>query len=322
MQTLTAPDSKRTTQLVEAARLYYEHGLSQERIALKLGVSRPSVSRLLQSARDEGIVRIEIVDPLDRGTKIEDQLRETFQLKKAVVVPNDGEPDHIIKQRLGEAAVILLDQLIEKGITLGVSWGTTMQAIASRLQRRTVKDMIVVQLNGGISRAEYDTHASEIAQKMGLNYSAIPYLLPLPAVVDHADVKRAIVSDKNIARALQLSRKADIALFTVGSFGHDSVLVKADYFEKKEVNTLLKRGAVADICSRIINHDGEICSSELNDRTIGIELDELKKKRHAIAVAGGKEKLSAIRAGLKGQWFNTLITDEWVANELLQGAVE
>lgn len=320
MQTLTAPDSKRTTQLVEAARLYYEHGLSQERIALKLGVSRPSVSRLLQSARDEGIVRIEIIDPLDRGTKIEDQLRETFRLKKAVVVPNDGESDHIIKQRLGEAAVILLDQLIEKGITLGVSWGTTMQAVASRLHRRTVKDMIVVQLNGGISRAEYDTHASEIAQKMGLNYRAIPYLLPLPAVVDHADVKRAIVSDKNIARALELSRKAEIAIFTVGSFGHDSVLVKADYFEKKEVNVLLKHGAVADICSRIINHNGEICSTELNDRTIGIELDELKKKRHAIAVAGGKEKLSAIRAGLKGQWFSTLITDEWVANELLQEA--
>ncbi len=315
-----AAGEKRTTQLVEVARLYYEHNFSQERIALKLGISRPTVSRLLQSARDEGIVRIEIVDPLHRGTQIEDQLREVFRLKKAVVVPNDDEADHIIKQRLGEAAVILLDQLVEEAITLGVSWGTTMQAVASRLNRKAIKDMIVVQLNGGISRAEYDTHASEIAQKMGLNYSAIPYLLPLPAVVDQPDVKRAIVSDKNIAKALELSRKADIAMFTIGSFGHGSVLVKADYFESNEVDDLLAGGAVADICSRIINHDGHLCSSELNDRTIGIELDELKKKRYAIAVAGGKEKLSAIRAGLKGQWFNTLITDEWVANELLKAA--
>lgn len=320
MQTLIAVGAKRTTQLVEAARLYYEHNFSQERIALKLGISRPTVSRLLQSARDEGIVRIEIVDPLHRGTQIEDQLRKIFQLKKAVVVPNDGEADHIIKQRLGEAAVILLDQLVEEGITLGVSCGTTMQAVASRLNRKAIKDMIVVQLNGGISRAEYDTHASEIAQKMGLNYSAIPYLLPLPAVVDQPDVKRAIVSDKNIAKALELSRKADIAMFTIGSFGHGSVLVKADYFEPNEVDDLLAGGAVADICSRIINHDGNLCSSELNDRTIGIELDELKKKRYAIAIAGGKGKLLAIRAGLKGQWFNTLITDEWVANELLKAA--
>lgn len=303
--------------LVEAARLYYEHGLNQERIALKLGISRPTVSRILRSARDEGIVRIEVVDPRSRGTRIEDQLCEKFRLKKAVVVPNDGESEHTIKRRLAEAAVIVLDQLVDRGITLGVSWGTTMQEVAGRLRKRTVKEMTVVQLNGGISRAEYDTHASEITQKMGLNFGAIPFLLPLPAVVDSAAVKSAIVSDKNIARTLELARNAEIGMFTVGSFGHDSVLVKAEYFEPDEVDALLAGGAVADICSRIIAHDGQLCSLELDARTIGIDLEDLKMKPHSIAVAGGKAKLQAIRAGLLGRWFNTLITDEWVANALL-----
>jgi len=308
--------AKRTTLLVQAARLYYDHGLNQERIALKLGISRPTVSRLLQSARDEGIVRIEIFDPLDRGTQIEDQLQEKFQLKKVIVVPIDN--DQTIKQRLAEAAAILLDQLVTEGTTLGVSWGTTMQAVAVRLIKKTVKDMAVVQLNGGISRAEYDTHDREIAQKTAANYDAIPFLLPLPAVVDSAQLKRAIVADKNISRTLELARNAEIAMFTVGSFGHDSVLVMADYFEPKEVDALLARGAVGDICSRILRQDGHICSSELDARTIGIELDELKKKPYSIAVAGGKGKLNAIRAALKGKWFNTLITDEWVANKLLR----
>ncbi|MCK5076910.1 MAG: RNA polymerase subunit sigma-70, partial [Calditrichia bacterium] len=63
--------------------------------------------------------------------------------------------------------------------------------------------------------------------------------------------------------------------------------------------------------------DGTICSKDLNNRTIGIELEEIKKKPYSIAVAGGKEKLNAIRAGLKGKYFNVLITDEWIANELL-----
>ena len=316
MHTKLPAHAKRTTLLVQAARLYYDHGLNQERIALKLGISRPTVSRLLQSARDEGIVRIEIFDPLDRGTQIEDHLQEKFQLKKAVVVPSDN--DQTIKQRLAEAAAILLDQLVTKGTTLGVSWGTTMQAVAGQLIKKTVKGMAVVQLNGGISRAEYDTHDREIAQKTAANYDAIPFLLPLPAVVDSAQLKRAIVADKNISRTLELARNAEIAMFTVGSFGHDSVLVMADYFEPKEVDALLARGAVGDICSRILRQDGHICSSELDARTIGIELDELKKKPYSIAVAGGKGKLNAIRAALKGKWFNTLITDEWVANKLLR----
>jgi deoxyribonucleoside regulator len=140
----------------------------------------------------------------------------------------------------------------------------------------------------------------------------------LPAIVDSASVKQAILSDKNIARTLQLAREASDAMYTVGSFGYDSVLVKADYFESEELENLLAQGAVADICSRIINHDGKICSSQLNDRTIGIDLEDLQKKPYSIAVAGGAEKLQAIKAALRGNLFNILITDEWVANKLLQ----
>ena len=308
----------KSTILVEAAKLYYEHQLSQLEISKKLRVSRPTVSRLLQQARNIGIVRIEITDPSEVGTQLEAALIEKYELKKAVVVPNDTDDIKIIKKRLGKAAVLLVDQLISEGTILGISWGTTMQQVARQIRSRRVKDMVVVQLNGGISRAELDTHASEIAKTIGESYKAIPYLMPLPAVVDNASLKKAILSDKNISRTLELGRRSEIALFTIGSFGYNSVLVKADYFEPEEVDELLKSGAVGDICSRIIKADGTICSKELNNRTIGIELEELKKKQYSIAVVGGKEKLSATQAGLKGKWFNSLITDEWTATELLR----
>ncbi len=243
---------------------------------------------------------------------------DKFKLKKVVVVPNDTTDKGIIKRRLGKAAVLLVDQLVSDGTVLGISWGTTMQEIARQIRPRRVKDMIVVQLNGGISRAEFDTHASEITKTIGEGYKAIPYYMPLPAIVDNANLKKVILSDKNISRTLELGRKADIAMFTIGSFGYDSVLVKADYFEPKEVDELLQSGAVGDICSRILKADGTICSKNLNSRTIGIELEELKKKQYSIAVAGSKEKLAAIKAGLKGKWFNCLITDEWIATELLR----
>ena len=304
--------------LIEAARLYYEHKLSQQVISRKLGVSRPTVSRLLQQARDKGIVKIEIIDPQGLGTKLEEELTARFDLKKVIIVPNDSDELKIIKQRLGKAAVLFVDKLIDHGTVLGISWGTTMQEIARQVRKRRVNDMVVVQLNGGVSRAEFDTHASEIAKGIGENYRAIPYLMPLPAIVDNSELKQAILFDRNIARTLELGRRAEIALFTVGSFGFTSVLVRADYFEPDEVESLLHAGAVGDICSRIINEKGEICSPELNARTIGIELGDLQQKPYSIAVAGGKDKLSAIRAGLKGKWFNCLITDEWIAAELLK----
>ncbi len=303
--------------LVEAARLYYEHNYSQQQIAQKLGISRPGVSRLLRQAREQGIVKIEIHDPLEHGIQLETELKKKFDLKNVIIVPNDGEETHVIKQRLGYSAAAYLDRLLDESVILGVSWGSTMQEMKKQLKPRKVRDMKVVQLNGGISKAEYDTHASEITQKIGENYSAVPFLLPLPAIVDHEDLKRAIISDKNIARVFELARKATVSIFTIGAFGPDSVLVKADYFEPDEVVELINKKAVGDICSRIITETGEICSSELDSRTIGIGLSELRQKPYAIAVAGGEEKLKAIYAGLLGKHFNILITDEWVAGEIL-----
>ena len=66
----------------------------------------------------------------------------------------------------------------------------------------------------------------------------------------------------------------------------------------------------------MIDNKGNICSIKLNDRTIGIELDEIKNKPYSIAVAGGKDKIKAIKAAIKGKLFNVLITDELVANQL------
>jgi len=309
---------EKSTVLIEAARLYYEHGFSQQQIADKLGLSRPGISRLLQMARQQGIVRIEICDPAERSTQLETELQTKFNLKKVIIVPNDGEETTVIKRRLGQVAAKFLDQLVTEDLVLGVSWGSTMQAVVKQLRPRRVKNMVVVQLNGGVSRAEYNTHASDIAQRIGETYQATPFLLPLPAVVDNADLKRAIIADKNISRTLSLALRAQVVMFTVGYFNKNSVLVKADYFEPEEVELLLRQRAVADICSRIITTTGKICSPELDSRTIGIELLELSKKPTAIAVAGGKEKLPAIHAGLLGKHFNVLITDEWVASELLE----
>ncbi len=307
----------RELHVLEAARLYYEHHLNQSQIAAKLEISRPGVSRLLQEARDTGIVRIRIVDPRATGTRLEANLKASFGLKHVIVVPFDGESGAVLKSRLGFALIQLLDEFLAENVTLGVSWGTTMQAATKHLTYRHIKDMTVVQLNGGVSKAELDTHASEIAGKIGENYDAIPYLLPLPAIVDSPAVKTAILSDRHIAKTLNLAREADVAAFTIGAFGENSVLVRADYFEPAEVQALIDQGAVADICSRLIRADGSICSEELNQRTIGIELDELKAKPFSIAVAGGPEKALAIRAGLAGKYFNSLVTDEQVAKTLL-----
>ena len=95
-----------------AARLYYQDELSQQQIADRLGISRTTVSRLLQMARDNHIVRIQVVEPTDVVT-LSDELTQTLGLKRVVVVEatasrasSTGETaEHLIEPALKELAV-------------------------------------------------------------------------------------------------------------------------------------------------------------------------------------------------------------------------
>ena len=310
-------DTDILTMLYEASILYYDHGYSQKQIGLKLGVSRPGVSRMLQKAREQGIVKIQIIDPTDNGTTIEVMLKKKFDLKKVIVVPYEDSSSLSLLDQLGRAASKYLDSVVRPGMIIGVSWGRTMKAVADHLTGFSSEKISIVQLTGALTRAAYHTYASEIVQKLARKYHSVPYMLPLPAVVESGDIRSVMSSDRHIRKTLSLSRDSSIVLFTIGSFGMNSALVKAHYFNRNEVETLINAGAAADICSRIINRQGQICSWDLNHRNIGIELEELRKKEYSIAVAGGGEKYNSILAALTGKWFNILITDETTATQLL-----
>ncbi|MBN2103366.1 sugar-binding transcriptional regulator [bacterium] len=307
-----------TSLLVETARLYYDHQMSQQQIADRLGTSRPSISRLLQQARDQGIVRIEIIDPTRQGSRLEQNLKEKYHLKKVIVVPADIQSEQKTKKRLGWAAARYLNELIFDDCILGVSWGTTMCQVVNHLTPRPVKNMKVIQIVGGITHGEFDPHAGEITQRISENYSARSYLLLLPAIVDSAQVKQAMISDKKIRESMDLARQADIILCSMGVFKPDSLMIQAEYFNPEEVQYLNQLGAVGDICSRMISNEGNLCWPELDARTVAIELNDLKNVSHAIAVAGGMDKKTVIHAGLLGRYFNVLITDEQVAEYLLE----
>ena len=68
--------------IAEIARRYYADGLSQDEIAKLVGLSRPSISRLLLDARELGIVEIRVHPPIPTVPELEDRLARTFNLQE------------------------------------------------------------------------------------------------------------------------------------------------------------------------------------------------------------------------------------------------
>ncbi|MGM8364978.1 sugar-binding transcriptional regulator [Virgibacillus sp. W0181] len=304
--------------VIKAAKMYYQLEYSQKEIAAELGISRPSVSRLLQEAKDKGIVQIRIIDTIEDEQKHAEQLKEYFNLKECIIVNVPTNEEEMIKKYLGSKTAEYLYQTVQDGDVIGLSWGTTLFEVAKNMSKKHVKDVEVVQLNGGVSHSESNTYAAQILNYFGEAFQTSPYFLPLPAIVEREEMKDIIVADRHISSVLELAEKANIALFTVGDKHEDSTLIKAGYFNEHDLDVLEQKQAVGDICSRFFNHNGELCSEELNARTIGISLDLLSAKETSVLIAGGSKKLQSIIGALQGQFANVFITDQYTAEALVK----
>lgn len=310
-------EKDKLSKIIEAAKLYYLLDYNQHDIAKVLGVSRPTVSRLLQAAKSEGIVQITIKDPMENVESLAEALERKFGLKKAIVVSVPQYEGTIIKTFLGEAAAEFLHEIVQDGDIIGVTWGTTIYHAAVELKQKSVNNIKVVQLKGGVSHSETNTYASEILYLFGKAFNTAPHYLPLPAIVDHPVVKQAMEADRHIKRILDLGKQANIAMFTIGPVREESLLFQLGYFSQSDLDSLYGK-AVGDICSRFFDRGGKICNESLNDRTLGIDLDELKKKENSILVAGGQNKVEGIYGALKGRYANVLVTDHFTAQFLLE----
>lgn len=308
---------KKIELLVKIARLYYENDFSQEMIAKKLGLSRPYISKLLNEAKEQGIVRFQVIDPLSTETPLEQKLRERFRLEKVRIVPMSEGPASL--SRLGLEAARFLDTILQDGDVIGLSWGATIHACSQALlQRNDLKDIISVQLCGGLSTVNKNIYATEILNNFSVSLGGMSYSLPLPAVMDSKRMKDVVQKDHNISKIMRYGCDSDIALITTGAFGQKSALVQAGYISHEEMKVLSDRGAVGDICSHLIDIHGNLCDPDLDERTIAVPLEEIKKKKYRVCVAQGLSKVDSMLGALNGGIANVLITSEETADLILR----
>lgn len=309
-------------EMVRIAKLYYELGMTQQAIAKQENISRPTVSRILDQAMKEGVVQVTIKYPLTSVTDLEEKLQSLFGLQKVFVTPVLVSKQEQILSDVGQALSDYLSSQLKEGQTIGVSWGTSLTQVTKHLPVRPKKGVRVVQLNGGVSKKPFATNAMQILEEFAKAFSAQPYSLSVPTIVDSEEIAQAIRSDSHVREVLDMAEKADIAVFGIGRPSYQSVLYSAGYFQFEEYDQLIANGAVGDICSRYFTIDGSICDPALDARTISVSRSALQTVPHSIAIASGVQKVSAIIGALRGKWINTLFTDEQTARAVIQEVVD
>lgn len=302
---------------IDVARLYYQSDYSQQQIANQLHISRPTVSRLLQHAKKQGYVSIHIYDPVEDMDELSERIKDQYHLDQVRIAYSPLNKNEEIRKHIGRMAANFLYDVVKDGDIIGVTWGRTMYSLSSQLTKKQVQGVEVVQLKGGVTHSRVKNYAYEIVQSFADAFNTIARYLPLPVIFDRPELKQMVEEDSHMKQIIELGKQANIAIYTVGTVKDDALLFQLGYLSEEE-KRMLQHHAVGDICSRFFDQKGRICNEAINNRTIGIELNELKTKERSILVAGGERKLPAIHTALTVGYANTLITDQFTARALLK----
>lgn len=309
-------DSKQQIkQAVQVSKLYYLDGATQAEIGKKLNLSRPTISRLLQFAREKNIVKISINDPLSNIEDLQHQLKK-YQLKDVIIsIPESNETAEILSS-LGKATARYLDKKVKDNDVIGVSWGKTLVSVARQLIPNDRKNVQVVYLKGTVANSTHNNYVVEVTKCFNKCYHTQAQILPLPLIFENKQIKEMVIKDKFINEILDTGKRTSVALFTVETTEQDATLFELGYFNDQQIKTLQEKAA-GGLVSRFIDERGKIVDDQLNDRTVAIALDDLKQARESVLIAGGMNKLKAIKAALAGKYANVLVTDSLVAQHLL-----
>lgn len=298
------------------AWLYYADQLTQSEVADAVGLSRATVVKVLQAARERGAVTIRLNTEAMSRTKLSRALAARFGLAAAYIAPTLASAP--LTPRLGDAGARVLGDLLQTDDVIGVAWGRAVFAVAAAMAAPEAPGpFTVVQVTGSSPGGTAEFSPELCTSMLATKLSARCANLLAPAVLSNASLCDQLLAEPAMIEQFRLIRTVKKVLFGIGDVGAQSTARIAQLASARVFEEYIANGAVAVILGRFIDAEGKPVAGELDRRMIGVTLDELKTLPGRICVAGGPAKVAPLQAALKGGFVQRLVTDAATANALL-----
>lgn len=294
------------------ARRYYRDDANRSEIADEIGVSRFKIARMLERAKELGIIKFEISvgDLVDPDLSLD--LQKRFGLRRAIVVAAPGDSQEIVHEYVGKAAAHLLSEIVEEGDVLGFTSGRTVYAVAGFLESLARCDVVAL---GGVA-GQATEHGVEILRRAQRIAGGRMWPIFAPLIVRDPATARALLQDPLIHEATSRFGRVTKGVVAVGSWDPPNSQLYDAARELGYAETLLAQGVVGEVAATLVAEGGKIINT-IDDRTIAIPAEALKKIPEVICVGGGASKARAMRAAIAAGLIHSVVTDASLARELL-----
>jgi len=306
--------------LAQVAWAHHVEGLTQEQVAEKLKVTRLRVNKALAEARKNGLVRITLNTSFSACPELEERLCVEFGLTEAYVAPSPTRPEDlqtIVGAALGQ---MLSSKLADARVkTFGLTWGNTLNLATRFVASFHRHDLEIISVMGGLTRGS-DFNSFEITTRIADLLGAQHSYFPAPLYAGSRRSRDTIMKLDVFNEVLAKIRKIDGMAVACSDISPRSLLVRDGLPPDIKPGDLIKAGAVGDVLGTIIDRNGNPIDHSINERVVGIGLDDMRKIPNTILAAGGAYKIPVMNAVLRQGLARVLVTDEASARDLLSRA--
>ncbi len=300
--------------MTSVAHAYYVEERAKTQIAQAFGISRFKVARLLDLARETGVVRIEIGRPGDIDVALSREMQGAFGLKQAIVVATPETGSEALREQVGRAGAELLSEIATVNDVLGFGWARSLLEIKASLRR--LPPCPVVQLTGALSRPDADVSSIELVRDIARIGGGPAYFFYAPMLVPDKMTAAVLRRQPEVARAFERFGSVTKAVVGIGGWRPPASTVY-DALGSAERKALLDHGVAADVSGVLLDADGGPVEIPPTDRMIRISAEELRRIPEVIALAYGPQKAPAALAAIRGGFVTGLVTHASFARALL-----
>lgn len=293
--------------MTKAAWFYYFEGITQQQAADRMGITRMRIIKLLERARQMGIIRFSLRKDGESRMQLEQQLMERFGLKDTFVIPAVAQPD-MVNASIAQAASMYISERLTPTSCINIGYGDTPSRILNNLATMAEHTLTCVSLTGGVSYYLPDTRSSIFNAKL--------HLIPTPLIASSKEMANAMRHESSVMEVSRMVALSQLTVVGIGAMHESATIFKTGILNSNDFLYLKMQGAVGDLLSHFIDARGRLIDTPLEDRLISTPLSTLKSLQNVIGVAAGDSKVAAIRAALEGQFLDILITDDRTAAQL------
>jgi DNA-binding transcriptional regulator LsrR (DeoR family) len=295
---------------------FYVLGESKIDIAEDFGISRFKVARILDSARNSGLVRVEFDLPVPVDVKLSDEVRSAFGLRRAFVLDRKAStgPRPEIRRHVGALTARLVSEIVTETDVLGLAWARSVNAMAESVRR--LARCPVVQLCGVQAGMDMRDRSVETVRHVAAISGGDAYPIYGPLVLPDARTTDILRGQPGIAETFARFGQLTKAVVSIGAWrpGESTVY---DSLPPSDSEAIARRGAKAEVSARLFDGEGKPMSTGLAHHVLAISTEELFRVPELIALGYTAPKAEAINAILRSGLVSTLITDTGAAEPLL-----